>query len=113
MFARTYAPKKMPEAVKAWRGDLESKKRGKIAAGIADPTENPELFEESEGARETLLDEAVPPPTALQQPLLVPTIGKNSSEDAIEDAPADPPAEPALSTTTATTDADDDEFVDA
>ena len=46
MFARTYAPNKVPEAVKAWRGDLQSKKREKLAATIADPIENPELFEE-------------------------------------------------------------------
>ncbi len=46
MFARTYAPSKVPEAVQAWRGDLQAKKRTKIAAGIADPTANPELFEE-------------------------------------------------------------------
>ena len=46
MFARTYAPSKVPEAVQAWKGDLQSKKRGKLAAAIADPVENPDLFEE-------------------------------------------------------------------
>ena len=46
MFARTYAPSKVPEAVDAWQEDLKSKGRTKIAAGIADPRANPELFEE-------------------------------------------------------------------
>lgn len=46
MFARTYAPSKVPEVVDAWRGELKTKGRTKIAAGIADPRENPELFEE-------------------------------------------------------------------
>ncbi|CAL1699921.1 unnamed protein product [Somion occarium] len=46
MFARTYAPSKVPEAVQAWKADLTSKKRSKIAAKIADPLEHPELFEE-------------------------------------------------------------------
>lgn len=46
MFARTYAPSKAPEAVQAWRTDLQAKNRPKIAAAIASPQENPELFEE-------------------------------------------------------------------
>lgn len=46
MFARTYVPGKVPEAVSAWKGDLEGKGRGKLAASIADPVEQPELFEE-------------------------------------------------------------------
>lgn len=46
MFARTYVPSKVPEAVQAWKGDLQSKNRGKIAAAIAEPVENPDLFEE-------------------------------------------------------------------
>ena len=46
MFARTYAPSKAPEAVQAWRGELEAKKRTKLAAAVADPSANPELFEE-------------------------------------------------------------------
>jgi coatomer subunit beta' len=33
-------------AVDAWKGDLISKKRPKIAASIAHPDVNPELFEE-------------------------------------------------------------------
>ena len=48
MFARTYVPSKMPEAVSAWRDDLTSKKRGKLASAIADPAENPELFPETQ-----------------------------------------------------------------
>ena len=46
MFARTYAPSKVPEAVQAWKGELSSKGRGKLASAIADPVENPDLFEE-------------------------------------------------------------------
>ncbi|KAG6852753.1 hypothetical protein C0991_009331 [Blastosporella zonata] len=45
LFARTYAPSHASKAVEAWKADL-SKKRPKIAASIADPTSNPELFEE-------------------------------------------------------------------
>lgn len=68
LFARTYAPRfvhplslvkpitnafsflttysKVPEAVQSWTSDLKSKGRSKLAAGIADPSTNPELFEE-------------------------------------------------------------------
>jgi hypothetical protein len=35
-----------PKAVQAWKSELTSKKRTKIAALIADPSTNPELFEE-------------------------------------------------------------------
>jgi coatomer subunit beta' len=35
-----------PKAVQAWKSELTSKKRTKIAATIADPSSNPELFEE-------------------------------------------------------------------
>ena len=35
-----------PKAVQAWKSELTSKKRTKIAAIIADPSSNPELFEE-------------------------------------------------------------------
>ena len=35
-----------PKAVQAWKSELNSKKRTKIAATIADPSSNPELFEE-------------------------------------------------------------------
>ena len=56
MFARTYAPSKVPEAVKAWKGDLQSKNRGKLAAAIADPVENPDLFEE--GLKDAVTGEA-------------------------------------------------------
>jgi len=46
LFARTYAPSQAPKAVQAWKSELTSKKRTKIAATIADPSSNPELFEE-------------------------------------------------------------------
>jgi len=46
LFARTYAPSHAPKAVQAWKSELTSKKRTKIAATIADPSSNPELFEE-------------------------------------------------------------------
>ena len=51
MFARTYAPSKVPDAVDAWRAELKAKGRAKLAAAVAHPGENPELFEEGwEGA---------------------------------------------------------------
>lgn len=51
MFARTYAPSKVPDAVDAWRAELKAKGRTKLAAAVAHPGENPELFEEGwEGA---------------------------------------------------------------
>ena len=65
MFARTYAPSKAPEAVKAWRGDLQAKNRPKLATAVADPSENPELFEE--GWEEALQREAGGP--ASESPL--------------------------------------------
>ncbi|KAK7461035.1 Coatomer subunit beta' [Stygiomarasmius scandens] len=46
MFARTYAPSQVPKAVDAWQTDLQAKGRPKIAASIAHPDKNPELFEE-------------------------------------------------------------------
>jgi len=46
LFARTYAPSAVPQAVKAWKMDLESKQRVRLASGIADPSENPEVFDE-------------------------------------------------------------------
>jgi len=46
LFARTYAPNLVPKAVDAWKADLTSKKRPKIAASVAHPNVNPELFEE-------------------------------------------------------------------
>jgi len=35
-----------PKAVQAWKSELTSKSRTKIAAIVADPSSNPELFEE-------------------------------------------------------------------
>ncbi|KAF8187171.1 coatomer protein [Pholiota molesta] len=46
LFARTYAPSRAPAVVSAWKSDLTDKKRAKIAATIADPSTQPELFEE-------------------------------------------------------------------
>lgn len=46
MFARTYAPSRVSLAVAAWKSDLIAKGRPKIANTIADPSLNPELFEE-------------------------------------------------------------------
>lgn len=46
MFARTYVPSLVPRAVVAWQSDLVAKGRSKIANMIADPSINPELFEE-------------------------------------------------------------------
>ena len=46
IFARTYAPSKIPEAVTAWKAELKGKGKSKIADSVADPTEHPELFEE-------------------------------------------------------------------
>ncbi|KDQ63948.1 hypothetical protein JAAARDRAFT_27621 [Jaapia argillacea MUCL 33604] len=46
LLARTYAPSQVPKVVDTWRTDLRSKKREKIAASLAHPAENGELFEE-------------------------------------------------------------------
>lgn len=51
-FARTYAPSQAGRVVKLWKADLESKKKQKIAVGIADPDEDPDLF--GEGWQEAL-----------------------------------------------------------
>lgn len=50
LFARTYAPSEASRIVGAWKADLESKKRTKIAVGLADPAEDSELFENWEQA---------------------------------------------------------------
>ncbi|PWN50666.1 putative SEC27-coatomer complex beta subunit [Violaceomyces palustris] len=49
LFARTYAPSRVPEVVAKWRAELESTNRSKqsaIAKSIADPTTDPDAFEE-------------------------------------------------------------------
>ncbi|KAJ8454501.1 hypothetical protein ONZ45_g19281 [Pleurotus djamor] len=46
VFARTYIPSYAPVAVDAWKNDLKSKGRPKIAAAIAHPSQNSDLFEE-------------------------------------------------------------------
>lgn len=45
-----------PKAVKAWRAELEAKKRIRLASTVADPSENPEAFEE--GWEQALAHEA-------------------------------------------------------
>ncbi|PWZ03410.1 hypothetical protein BCV70DRAFT_184348 [Testicularia cyperi] len=58
LFARTYAPSKVPEIVSKWRGELESTNRHKqseIAASIADPSKNAASFEE--GWKQSLVTE--------------------------------------------------------
>jgi coatomer subunit beta' len=74
LFARTYNPtlvisfifnfqcltvypyRNAPKAVQAWRSDLKSKNRLRLANAVADPSETPELFEE--GWEEALQREA-------------------------------------------------------
>ncbi|KAG8219095.1 coatomer WD associated region-domain-containing protein [Butyriboletus roseoflavus] len=46
LFARTYAPSLAPQAVDVWRAALRSKNKPKVAASVAHPTENTDLFEE-------------------------------------------------------------------
>jgi len=46
LFARTYAPSLVPQTVDLWRSELRNKNKPKIAASVAHPGENPELFEE-------------------------------------------------------------------
>ncbi|TFK63457.1 coatomer protein [Pluteus cervinus] len=46
LFARTHAPSQVTKAVDAWKADLLSKNRPKIAASIAHPDQNSDLFEE-------------------------------------------------------------------
>ncbi|KAK0230129.1 coatomer protein [Armillaria fumosa] len=46
LFARTYAPSQVPKAVDAWQADLKTKNRPKIAASVAHPSTNADLFEE-------------------------------------------------------------------
>lgn len=49
----------MPAAVQAWRAELQAKNRTKLAAAVADPASNPEMFEE--GWEEALQREAAAP----------------------------------------------------
>ncbi|KAF9034097.1 coatomer protein [Panaeolus papilionaceus] len=46
IFARTYGPSHAPKALAAWKAELTSKGRSKLAATIADPAVNADLFEE-------------------------------------------------------------------
>jgi hypothetical protein len=58
----TVVRSQVPKAVDAWRGELQAKNRPKIAAGIAHPADNPDLFEE--GWEEALKQEQKVTPTA-------------------------------------------------
>lgn len=107
IFARTYAPNKVPEAVTAWRGELKSKKRDKLAAAIADPTETPDLFEE--GWKDSTTHDSTPEQTHPPLPL-----GKLSLDYLSPGLSLTRMPESSISTMTATTtDIDEDEFVDA
>ncbi|GJJ05895.1 hypothetical protein Clacol_000082 [Clathrus columnatus] len=46
LFARTYAPSQIPQTIAAWKQDLASGGKANLAAAIANPIENPDLFEE-------------------------------------------------------------------
>jgi len=46
LFARTYAPSQVPQAVAAWKQGLTSGGKKKLTASIANPVENSDLFEE-------------------------------------------------------------------
>lgn len=49
LFARTYAPSRVPALVNAWKDELASTKRAKqtvLAEGIANPADQPDLFPE-------------------------------------------------------------------
>ncbi|KZT37143.1 Coatomer, beta' subunit [Sistotremastrum suecicum HHB10207 ss-3] len=47
LFARTYAPSRASQAVKALKSELESKNRSKISALLADPEEERDMFAEN------------------------------------------------------------------
>lgn len=59
LFARSYAPSRVPEAVVQWKASLKESKRSKqdaIASSLGDPNTDPNAFEE--GWREALRKEA-------------------------------------------------------
>ncbi|EJD51286.1 Coatomer, beta' subunit [Auricularia subglabra TFB-10046 SS5] len=62
IFARTYLPSAVPRCVAAWRADLETKGRKKLAASIANPEEHPDLFEEGWAATLSREEELYGPP---------------------------------------------------
>lgn len=72
LFARTYAPSQVSRVVKLWKADLDSKKRQKIAVGIADPEEEDgkDLFENWEEACELETNGGVQHPAVEQKDLL-------------------------------------------
>ncbi|KAI0941078.1 hypothetical protein AcV7_002725 [Taiwanofungus camphoratus] len=80
MFARTYVPSKVPEAVHAWRTDLQEKGRPKLSSAIAHPAENPELFEE--GWDQALERERGGQPQPTSPPLVNGASGHESPEEA-------------------------------
>ena len=83
MFARTYAPSRVPEAVQAWQTDLHAKNRAKLADAVADPTAHPEVFEE--GWEEALQHEAsAPAPGAASAPLVNGDSGSYASVQVVD-----------------------------
>ncbi|KAJ1673845.1 Coatomer subunit beta', partial [Spiromyces aspiralis] len=46
LFARTYAPKRVPELVSKWKAQLDALGKHKAAQALGDPLANPELFPE-------------------------------------------------------------------
>ncbi|PWN35624.1 putative SEC27-coatomer complex beta subunit [Meira miltonrushii] len=103
LFARSYAPSRVPEIVELWRASLKESKRSKqdaIATSLGDPTSNPEAFEE--GWKEALKREsefAAKGPTALAKSneapkVVAPTLTNGASglngntTNAVEDASA-------------------------
>ncbi|TDL30082.1 coatomer protein [Rickenella mellea] len=77
LFARTYAPSQAHKAVDAWRTGLESKNRKKLAALVASPTENADLFEEG-------WEQALEREHALLQQRPAPVNGISHSENLVD-----------------------------
>lgn len=79
-------------AARAWRDDLESKNKSKLADTIADPADNPELFEEGwdaalekEKARgESVANEAVANDASVEQN----GVEDEQKEDTTDETPA-------------------------
>ncbi|KDN46808.1 putative SEC27-coatomer complex beta subunit [Tilletiaria anomala UBC 951] len=70
LFARTYAPSRVPELVKLWKASLASSKRTKqaiLADSIADPSVDPGLFEEGWGEALATERDVVAAAATLQQ----------------------------------------------
>lgn len=81
MFARTYAPSQVPKAVKAWKHSLVSKRKGKQAAALSDPSAQPDEF--TEGFEEALAREQQGRAAPLQSEGNLPLIDANGDGDAM------------------------------